>query len=311
MLAPIVLLAFAALAVTLGPRLLLGSAWVRQAPGWGVLAWQALTLSILAAAALFGFTLAAPVSPLAELIARLFNTTPTEVIEHYRTPAGVWVAYTAVVVVAGFTVWMLWLTTSTLIDTTRSRRAHLRLLRLLGRDHPGGFVLVEHSQALVYCLPGLRKRVVVTTAALELLDAHQLELVLAHEKSHLRSRHDIAIALTDVLRRTFGPLRLFTIAHEQVRTLIEMQADDAAHDRHGLARALVTLGSGTPEPGIGAGDVATFARIQRLTDGAGSWKRRQSLAVCLATAALLATPIALATMPMIEMIIIGCTTVLG
>ncbi|OUZ07214.1 hypothetical protein BHE97_17015 [Aeromicrobium sp. PE09-221] len=311
MLAPIVLLAFAALAIICGPRLLLGSAWVRRAPGWGVMAWHALTLSVVAAVALFGFTLATPVSPLAEPIARLFRTTPTEVVEHYQTPAGVWLAYTAVFAVAGFTVWMLWLTISTLIDTTRSRRAHLRLLRMLGRDHPGGFVLVEHSQALVYCLPGLRKRVVVTTAALELLDAHQLELVLAHEKSHLRSRHDIAIALADVLRRTFRPLRLFTVAHEQVRTLIEMQADDAAHDRHGLARALVTLGSGTPEPGLSAGDVATFARVQRLTNGAGPWKRRQSFAVCLATTTLLATPIALATTPMMEMIIIGCTTVLG
>lgn len=311
MLAPLILLVFAALAAAAGPRLLLAAAWVHRAPGWGILAWQALTVSVVAAIALVGLTLAAPLSPLAEVIAGLCRTTVPEVVEHYQTPAGRWVAYTAALGAAGLAVRMLWLATSTAVNAARGRRTQLRLLRLLGHEHPDGFVVIEHAKPLVYCLPGLRKRVVVTTAALDLLDAHELDLVLAHERSHLRSRHDVALALADVLRRTFLPLGVFRAAHEQVATLVEMQADDAAHDRRGLARALVTLGSGVPDPGLAAGDVAAVARVRRLTDASGRWTRRQSLAVCLGTAALLTTPVVLALTPMIEMIVTGCQTALG
>ncbi len=319
MLAPAVLLVFVALAAALGPRLLLGAAWVQRAPGWGILAWQALTVSVVAAIALVGLTLAAPLTPLAEFIARLCRTTPAEVIEHYQTPAGIWVAYLAALAAAGLAVRMLWLTTSTVVNAARGRSTQLNLLRVLGTEHPDGFVIVKHPKPLVYCLPGLRKRVVVTSAALEMLDTHELELVLAHERSHLRSRHDLALALADVLRRALGPLAVFRVAHEQVSTLIEMQADDAAHDRHGLARALVTLGSGlaadgVPEPGLGAGNVAAVARVERLAAASGPWKpwkRRQSLAVFLGTATLLATPVALAMSPLVEMVITGCTTILG
>lgn len=318
MFAPVVLFVFAALAAALGPRLLLGAAWVQRAPGWGILAWQSLTVSVIAGIALVGLTLAAPLTPLAEFIAWLCRTTPAEVIEHYQTPAGAWVAYLAALAAAGLAIRMLWLTASTVVNAARGRHTQLNLLRVLGTEHPDGFVIVKHSKPLVYCLPGLRKRIVVTSAALDVLDPDQLELVLAHERSHLRSRHDLALALADVLRRALGPVAVFRVAHEQVSTLIEMQADDAAHDRHGLARALVTLGSGpaagVPEPGLGAGNVAAVARVERLAAAAGPWKpwkRRQSLAVVLGTAILLATPVALATSPIVEMIITGCTTILG
>ena len=315
MLAPAVLLAFVAAAAALGPRFLLTAGWVQRAPAWGILAWQALTISIATAIVLVGLTLAAPLSPLAEFIARLCRTTPTMVIEHYRTPAGSPVAYLAALAVACLAVRLAWLTTSTVINAARGRRTQLGLLRLLGTEHPDGFVIVNHSKPLVYCLPGLRKRVVVTSAALEALDPHELELVLAHERSHLRARHDLALALADVLRRALRPLDVFRVAHQQVSTLIEMQADDAAHDRQGLARALVPLGSGlapaVPEPGLGAGNVAAVARVERLASDERPWKLRQSLLVLVTTMLLLATPVGLAMSPLVEMLGIGCATILG
>lgn len=313
MLAPIVLLLFAALAARIGPRLLVGASWVQRAPGWGILAWQALTISVVTAIALVGLTLAAPLAPMAEAIAGVYGTTSAEVVEHYQTPAGTTIAHVAALVTAGLVARILWLTASTMLHAACTRRAHSSLLRMLGTDHPDGFVVLRHPTPLVYCLPGLRKRVVVTTAALDLLDSHELALVLAHERSHLNSRHDLALAFAEVLRRALSPIAMFHAAHREVSTLIEMQADDAAHDRRGLARALVRLGTGTPEPGLGAGDVAAVARVERLAASRHQkpWRRHQSLAVCLATAALVATPVALAMAPMIEMVLTGCATVLG
>lgn len=149
MLAPVILLVFAALATALGPRLLLGAVLVQRAPGWGILAWQALTISVVASLALVGLTLAAPLTPLAEFIARLCRTTPAEVIEHYQTPAGTWLAYLAALAAAALAIRVLWLTMSTVIIAARGRRAQLRLLRVVGTEHPGGFVVVEYAKPLV------------------------------------------------------------------------------------------------------------------------------------------------------------------
>lgn len=311
MLAPIALLIFAAVTATVGPRLLTRAAWVQRAPGWGVLAWQGLTASLVVAMFMLGLVLAAPLSPLADALARLCATTIPEVVEHYLTPAGYGLAGAAVVGLAAMVLRLGWLTATTAVNTVRGRRAQARLLDLLGEEHPGGFVVVEHRTPLVYCLPGMRGRIVVTSAALEALTSQELDLVLAHERSHLRARHDIALALAQVLRRTFAPLRVFRTAQEQVATLIEMQADDAARDPRGLARALVTLGCGAPQPGLAAGDVAAVARVKRLTSSPGHWSRPQGIAVLGATLVLLAVPMLLALTPMIEMVITGCETMLG
>lgn len=310
MLAPIALLLFAVVMATVGPRMLVGAAWVKRAPGWGVLAWQGLTVSLVVAVFMLGLVLAAPLSPLADALAHMWATSIPEVIEHYLTPAGYGLAGAAVVGMAGLALRLCWLTATTARNTIRARRAQVSVLDLLGEEHPRGFVVIEHSTALVYCLPGLRGRIVVTSAAVEILTDQELDLVLAHERSHLRSRHDIALAMAQVLRHTFGPLRVFRTAQEQIATLIEMQADDAARDPRGLARALVILGCGAPQSGLAAGDVAAVARVQRLTGHHGGWSRRKSIAVLSGTFVLLAAPMVLAITPMIEMVVTGCETML-
>ena len=311
MLAPVALLIFVALAATAGPRLLMRAAWVQRAPGWGVLAWQGLTVSLVLAMFMLGFALAAPLPPLAAALARLCATTVPEVLEHYLTPAGYGLAVIAVAGVGAGVLRLCWLAATTVTNTVRARRAQGRALDLLGHQHPDGFVVVEHRTPLVYCLPGMRGRIVVTSGALEALTSEELDLVLAHERSHLRARHDIALTLAQVLRRTFARVGVFRTAHEQVATLVEMQADDAAQDPRGLARALVTLGCGAPQPGLAAGDVAAVARVKRLTGTRGPWSRAKGSAVLVATLALLSVPVLLALAPMIQMVLTGCEAVLG
>lgn len=311
MLAPIALLLFVVLMATVAPRMLVRAGWVKRAPGWGVLAWQGLTASLVVAVFMLGLVLAAPLSPLADALAHMWATNIPEVVEHYLTPAGSELAVAALFGTAGLVLRLCWLTATTARNTIRARRAQVSVLALVGEEHPRGFVVIEHRTPLVYCLPGLRGRIVVTSATLEVLTDQELDLVLAHERSHLRSRHDIALAVAQVLRRAFGPLRVFRNAQEEIAMLIEMQADDAARDPRGLARALVTLGCGAPQPGLAAGDVAAVARVQRLTGHHGGWSRRMSTAVLVGTVVLLAAPLVLAIMPMIEMVVTGCETMLA
>ena len=109
----------------------------------------------------------------------------------------------------------------------------------------------------------------MSSAALALLDDRERELVLGHERRHLRARHDLALAYSGALARTFPWVSLFAMAHAQIAVLLEMAADDAAAtpaDRRALAGAIVALGTGIrPETALAASDTAALIRVRRLT----------------------------------------------
>ena len=112
----------------------------------------------------------------------------------------------------------------------RARRRQRALLALLARGDPKapGALVVDYPAATAYCLPGLRSRIVVSVGALDLLRPAELAAVLAHERAHLRERHDLVVLPFTALRRAFGWSRICADAHQSVALLIEMLADDRA-----------------------------------------------------------------------------------
>ena len=305
MTAPLILALFVVATAVLTPRHLLRANWVHRSPRWGIWAWQAVSLAVTLAVLLIGVTLALPILPIGPHLTGLLRTTHLDVTDHYTTPAGNGLAVLALVfsvALAGRAASLLF---SNLRQSTRRRAQQVDGLRLVGTPHPGGFTVIDHHVPLVYCLPGRQRAVVVTRAAMEVLTPQELDSVLAHERTHLRARHDVALSVADALSRTFRGITLFTTAHHQVATLVEMQADDAARGvgaRHAMASALVVLGSTvrpttapTEEGGVAA------ARIRRLAEASPSIIRpRQRLAVGACTVALLSTPVALALAPAME-----------
>jgi Zn-dependent protease with chaperone function len=313
MIAPLILVAFAAIAGLVGGRLLLRVSWVHTSPHWGIWAWQALSMAVAGAIVLVPVTLAIPLLPISSSAAQILQTTSFHLIEHYSTPAGGWLALAALATALGTLARIVWLASSTLHRAAHARRAQLDALTLVGQNHPAGFVLVEHSTPFVYCLPGRRRRVVVTSRALELLTMRELAVVLAHERTHLRLRHDLALALSEALARTFVLIPLFRRAHDEITALIEMQADDAAQaagDRTALARALVTLSlEGARRPAHAATHPVSLARIRRLTTSPHRPMRLpQSVSIAMATAVLISAPLGLALAPAVEAATQHCCT---
>jgi hypothetical protein len=144
----------------------------------------------------------------------------------------------------------------------RSRRAHLRALSLVARRSPDGSLVVDHPGRLVYCLPGRAGGVVISAGALAALSTDELSAVLAHERAHLRERHDLALL-------PFAALgRLTPGAHAAVATLVEMCADDQAVRRHGrraVRTALRRIAGGIPpHMGLAAASTGVAARLRRL-----------------------------------------------
>ncbi len=195
MFAAVALLLLALAVSQVAARRLPGAAWTRRAPRLGVLVWQSSSVSVVASAVLAGTALALPVIPdAADDVAGMLGACAILIREHYNAPGGVQVgmvgALSAGVLLFRFAFSLLW-EGRTASSQRRRQRAGVSLI---GR--PGaapGTVVVEDSRPAVFCIPGIRPRVVVTTGALEVLTPRQRSLALSHERAHLRGRHDLPL----------------------------------------------------------------------------------------------------------------------
>jgi Zn-dependent protease with chaperone function len=155
----------------------------------------------------------------------------------------------------------------------RRTRAHAEAARITGRRLPGSrcAVVLEAPQPAAYCVAGRPATIVLTTAALAVLDRGQLLAVLAHERAHLAGRHQLLIALTRGLAASFPAVPVFSRGAQEVARLAEMCADDAAARRSGrpaLVSALLAMGTGAAVPAAAlsaTGSAVTF-RVQRLLE---------------------------------------------
>jgi Zn-dependent protease with chaperone function len=158
-------------------------------------------------------------------------------------------------------------------DTRRHADAAVLAARGTPRG-PGGALVVDAQHRSVYCLPGWTSTIVITRAALDVLDEPQLAAVLAHERAHLTGRHHQLLAFTAAMARILPASRLFTGGAAEVTRLAELSADDAAARRHGrdtVVDALLALcapnpsaPSPLPVPGLGVTGVGVADRVERL-----------------------------------------------
>ena len=51
--------------------------------------------------------------------------------------------------------------------------------------------VLDGALPLAYCVPGREPRVVLSDGVLQTLDREQVDAVLAHERAHLRHRHEL------------------------------------------------------------------------------------------------------------------------
>lgn len=315
MIAALLLVAFAAAVSVLGAQLLSGP-WVTRSPRAAVLGWQALSTSVVTSILLAATSLALPFLPLRFSLASLLGAHTLTIVEHYETPLGSWPGIVGLGVVGGLTAMLVATTVRSFVRTRRVRRMQRNALELVGRRHPGGFTVIEHDAPLAYCLPGTGTgTVVLSSAALTLLDDRERELVLGHERRHLRARHDLALAYSGALARTFPYVPLFATAHAQIAVLLEMAADDAATspaDRRALAGAIVALGTGIrPEAALAASDTAALIRVRRLTSATRSPEWGLGLAAAAGAALLFSLPLGLALAPAVEAAARDCCTLIG
>ena len=285
-----------------GAPLLARAGWPDRAPRLAIAAWLAQAYSAVASVALAGLALLVPTERLSGLLARLLMVCGMALREKYAHPGGPALAAAGGVLAAIVAARLAWCAVATLAATARTGRRHRLRLRLAGRpDERLGAIVIDHNEPAAYCMPGARRPVVLTTAALRLLDETQLAAVLAHERAHQAGRHHLLVALAAIPAAAFPLVPAFTDARDEVARLAELAADDVAATRSprlAVAEALLALGSAPAVAwALGAGGSTAAERVRRLIAAPDPLSRTASTAGGLTVAALSALPLILLAAP--------------
>jgi Zn-dependent protease with chaperone function len=206
---------------------------------------------------------------------------------------------------------LCWILLAASASVLRARQRQRELLSLLAHGDPKvpGALVVDHPAATAYCLPGLRSAIVISAGTLDLLDADELAAVLAHERAHLRERHDLVLLPFLALLRAFRWAAVARQAYQAVELLIEMHADDRAlrqRPARELATALLRVGAagggGVPSGALGAAHRAeeceVAARVIRLLRPAPGLSSAALAVIIMVSAAIVAVPAALLVLPL-------------
>lgn len=285
------------LALVVGP-LLRRASWVERAPRLAIAVWQALTVTILASVVMAGAAVTIPLPEVSGDLAAVLRACVMALREQYASPGGAAVGATGAVLALAVIGRTSWCVAAGTLRMVRERARHRRVLDVVGR-RVGGMIVLDCEESAVYCLPGRRRRTVVTTAALRSLDNDELKAVLAHEQAHLRERHDLAIALSSALAAAFPAVKLFRVAASETARLVELRADDAAAartDRLTVAGALLSIVTGVtprsvPVAALSATGSGTAARVRRLIPPQHPLGRLRSLLTSVGVAVLLVLPV--------------------
>ncbi len=293
---------------------LLRASWPRRSPAAAILLWQAVGLAggLAAVGAFLAIGVDAPGSPSTGVLSGLstlaIRLTSGQFVTPHQPPLVTVIR--VIMLTAGFTLlavlwWMLVMAFAAAIGARRRQRELLALLAHGDPKAPGALV-VDYPAAAAYCLPGIRSQIVVSVGTLDLLAPAELAAVLAHERAHLRARHDLVLIPFTSLRRALPRSRVVAQAYRTVALLVEMMADDRALRVRGLlarelATALLRFGTAgtecTPAGALAAAEGELTARVNRLLTPPPPLSRPLQAMVIVAAASLVAAPLLLLVIP--------------
>jgi beta-lactamase regulating signal transducer with metallopeptidase domain len=310
--AAVLILAVVAIGCVPAANALAAASWPRRSPAAAIVLWQALGLGwgLAAIGALIGFGATAPGAAVASgAFARLDGIARTGGLSPVPDLLG---AVRLVCLGAGLTLLavLCWILVAASASVLRARQRQRTLLTLLAHGDPKvpGALVVDHPAAAAYCLPGLRSAIVISAGTLDLLDADELAAVLAHERAHLRERHDLVLLPFLALLRAFRWAGIARQAYRAVGLLVEMHADDRALQQRPareLATALLRVGAagggGVPSGALAvarrAEECEVAARVIRLLRPAPGLSNAVVALVISISAAIVTVPAALLVLP--------------
>ncbi|MQA35674.1 M56 family metallopeptidase, partial [Modestobacter roseus] len=244
------------------PAALARAGWARRDPLAALVCWQAIGLA--GGLSIIGALLVHGLAPWGHSLPEAWWhwVTRQPAVEPVRGDH--WVAQTLAAVLA---LELLGVLALSWVRTARTRRRHRELLELVVRPgssapDPDETLLLDHPAPVAFCIPGARPLLVLSSGMVAELPGEQLAAVVAHERAHLREHHHLLLLPFVAWRAALPVLPAADRAHDAVRDLVEMRADDVAltalpgpDPRRTLAAAIVASAGGAGG-GVPAGALA-------------------------------------------------------
>lgn len=301
------LFAYAFSAGTLGAGALHSAPWTRAAPRLAIMAWQALTTSVILAVGAGALAMTVSLPHVRDDLLGLFNLCADRLQvgygSHGRTPAAV----IGLAVFLSLTARAAWCTARIVASDRRERLSRIATLSMVAlTDRLPGALVIEHAAPYAFCVGGRHRRIIVTTGLLDTLSAAELDAVLAHELAHLRQRHHLALLGCRALSATLSPaFPAFRHMMVDVRLFAELCADDSARSRVGsrpLKNALATLACApAPTGALAASGNDVLTRLRRLDEAPRRLGYATRAAAGLGISAAVLVPLTLAAAPVVTM----------
>ncbi|WP_157970738.1 M56 family metallopeptidase [Nakamurella deserti] len=275
------------------PRLLSRARWVEREPVAALVLWQAVGLA--AGLSLLGAGLELAFHDHGTSLPGAVGTVLGNIAD--GRPLRGWGAARLVVLVltVALGLRLFWTLVRSIARAGAARRQQHDALDILATPWPvePGVLVLDHPTAVAYCLPGAVPRLVVSRGTLDALTDTELRLVLAHERAHLRLRHDVVVLPFVAWGAALPFLNSVRRAQRAVAALVEMMADDAAavtvDERAALRTALCRLGGPTANQAV----ALRSARLDRPAETRPGIRR----AAHAAAAGLLLLPTLLVLVP--------------
>ena len=291
------------------PAALARAGWPRRDPLTALLCWQALGLA--GGLSIIGALLVHGLAPWGRSLPEAGWSVLTGQPAAESVRGDHWVALTLAGVLAAELVGVLLLS---FVRTARTRQRHRELLELVVQPRStegsaaGETLLLEHPAPVAFCIPGARPLLVLSSGMLAELDDAQLAAVVAHERAHLRERHHLLLLPFVAWRAALPVLPAADRAHDAVRDLVEMRADDVALEsltgpapRRTLAAAIVAVAGGAggvvPAGALAVHGGAVAVRVRRLLAPARPLPAAARWTALLCALALLLVPTVLLLAP--------------
>ena len=311
--ASVVILAAIAVGCIPAASALATACWPLRAPAAAIVLWQAIGLSwgLAAVGTLIGIGAAPSAATVAGGALDRLGSLATAGLRRPALDALGVIKLACLAAGVALLAVLCWVLLAATASVVRARQRQRTLLNLLAHGDPKvpGALVVDHPAAAAYCLPGLRSAIVISAGALNLLNADELAAVLAHERAHLRERHDLVLLPFTALLRAFGWAGIAQQARQAVGLLIEMLADDRAL-RHRPARELATAllrvgaagGGPAPNGALAASDsllpCEVAARVARLLRPAPGLRLPALILIGMCAASAVGIPAVLLALPL-------------
>lgn len=145
-------------------------------------------------------------------------------------------------------------------------RVRVRQRRQRAPGNGRELAVIEADEAVAYSLPGRPGQVVVSTGMLRSLDAKERQVLIAHERSHLRRHHHRYVRLTEL---AVAAMPFLAPLNARLRFAVERWADEDAADEIGdralvasaIARAALAS-QPSPRLGLAMADAGVVDRVQ-------------------------------------------------